>query len=109
MPHLDPVQGPDLVLGQGDLDLVGREVRVELMGRAVLRLVGPEVRVGLMGRAGRVVLHPMVLRPVDLGVRVELMRRLREDRHFDSLDALRAQMQKDVDAARTWLDQARKQ
>ena len=42
-------------------------------------------------------------------IRVELMRRLREDRHFDSLDALRAQMQKDVDAVRTWLDQARKQ
>ena len=42
-------------------------------------------------------------------IRVELLHRLREDRHFDSLDGLRAQMQKDVDAARTWLDQARKQ
>lgn len=41
-------------------------------------------------------------------IRVELMHRLREDRHFDSLDALRAQMQKDVEAARSWLDKARK-
>ena len=43
-------------------------------------------------------------------VRVELLHRLREDRHFDSLDALRAQMQQDVAAARAWLDvNARKQ
>ncbi len=34
---------------------------------------------------------------------VELLQRLREDRHFDSLDALTAQMQKDVQAARRWL------
>ena len=42
-------------------------------------------------------------------IRVELLHRLREDRHFDSLDALRAQMQLDVEAAHSWLDQARKQ
>ncbi len=36
-------------------------------------------------------------------LRVELLQRLREDRHFDSLDALTAQMQKDVQAARAWL------
>ena len=36
-------------------------------------------------------------------LKVELLQRLREDRHFDSLDALTAQMQKDVRAARTWL------
>ncbi|HSN18397.1 MAG TPA: bifunctional riboflavin kinase/FAD synthetase [Gammaproteobacteria bacterium] len=43
-------------------------------------------------------------------VRVELLHRLREDRHFDSLDALRAQMQQDVAAAKAWLDSnARKQ
>ena len=43
-------------------------------------------------------------------IRVELLHRLREDRHFDSLDALRAQMQEDVAAARAWLDMnARKQ
>ena len=36
-------------------------------------------------------------------LRVELLQRLREDRHFDSLDALRDQMQKDVQAARGWL------
>lgn len=41
-------------------------------------------------------------------IRVELLHRLREDRHFDSLDALRDQMQKDVDAAATWLDKATK-
>jgi riboflavin kinase/FMN adenylyltransferase len=41
-------------------------------------------------------------------IRVELLHRLREDRHFDSLDALRAQMQADVNAARAWLDKARK-
>jgi|SRR6185312_6642329 len=41
-------------------------------------------------------------------IRVELLHRLREDRHFDSLDALRAQMHSDVEAARTWLDKARK-
>ena len=34
---------------------------------------------------------------------VELLQRLREDRHFDSLDALTAQMQEDVRAARRWL------
>jgi riboflavin kinase/FMN adenylyltransferase len=34
---------------------------------------------------------------------VELLQRLREDRHFDSLDALSAQMRKDVQAAREWL------
>jgi riboflavin kinase / FMN adenylyltransferase len=34
---------------------------------------------------------------------VELLQRLREDRHFDSLDALTDQMQKDVQAARAWL------
>ena len=37
-------------------------------------------------------------------IRVELLHRLREDRHFDSLDALHAQMQMDVEAARAWLD-----
>lgn len=43
-------------------------------------------------------------------LRVELLHRLREDRHFDSLDGLRAQMQQDVAAARAWLDvNARKQ
>lgn len=36
-------------------------------------------------------------------LRVEFLERLREDRHFDSLDALRAQMQEDVQAARTRL------
>jgi riboflavin kinase/FMN adenylyltransferase len=36
-------------------------------------------------------------------IRVELLKRLREDRHFDSLDALGAQMRKDADAARAWL------
>ena len=41
---------------------------------------------------------------------VELLHRLREDQHFDSLDGLRAQIQKDVAAAQTWLDMnARKQ
>jgi riboflavin kinase / FMN adenylyltransferase len=34
---------------------------------------------------------------------VRFLHRLREDRHFDSLDALRAQMQEDVAAAKTWL------
>ena len=43
-------------------------------------------------------------------IRVEFLHRLREDRHFDSLDGLRAQMQKDVEAAHAWLDMnARKQ
>lgn len=36
-------------------------------------------------------------------LRVELLQHLREDRHFDSLDALTAQMRLDVDAARRWL------
>jgi len=36
-------------------------------------------------------------------IRVELLKRLREDRHFDSLDALGAQMRDDVEAARAWL------
>jgi len=36
-------------------------------------------------------------------LKVEFLERLREDRHFDSLDALRAQMQQDVQAARTRL------
>jgi len=35
-------------------------------------------------------------------LRVDLLHRLREDRHFDSLDALVAQMQKDVQAATAW-------
>jgi riboflavin kinase/FMN adenylyltransferase len=34
---------------------------------------------------------------------VELLELLREDRHFDSLDALAEQMRKDVQAARAWL------
>ena len=34
---------------------------------------------------------------------VELLQRLREDRHFDSLDALTDQMRKDIRAARAWL------
>ena len=38
---------------------------------------------------------------------VELLQRLREDRHFDSLDALTAQMQEDVQAARAWLAEHR--
>ena len=58
MPHLDPVQGPDLVLGQGDLDLVDLRL-VEVMRRAVPRRVDPRLA------------DP---RPVELGVRVELMR-----------------------------------
>lgn len=33
---------------------------------------------------------------------VQLMHRLREDRHFDSLDALTAQMRQDVQAAAAW-------
>jgi len=37
---------------------------------------------------------------------VELLERLREDRHFDSLDALAGQMHEDVRAARTWLSAA---
>jgi riboflavin kinase/FMN adenylyltransferase len=37
---------------------------------------------------------------------VELLERLREDRHFDSLDALAGQMHADVRAARTWLSAA---
>ena len=36
-------------------------------------------------------------------LRVDFLQRLREDRHFDSLDALQAQMRLDVDAARRWL------
>jgi riboflavin kinase/FMN adenylyltransferase len=40
-------------------------------------------------------------------LQVELLQRLREDRHFDSLDALKAQMRLDVDAARDWLKQNR--
>jgi riboflavin kinase/FMN adenylyltransferase len=36
-------------------------------------------------------------------IRVELLHRLREDRHFDSLDALSVQMQQDVAAASAWL------
>ena len=36
-------------------------------------------------------------------LKVEFLERLREDRHFDSLDALRAQMQEDVQAARAQL------
>ena len=38
---------------------------------------------------------------------VELLMRLREDRHFDSLDALSAQMQQDVRAAAGWLAEHR--
>ncbi|HSC48140.1 MAG TPA: bifunctional riboflavin kinase/FAD synthetase [Gammaproteobacteria bacterium] len=34
---------------------------------------------------------------------IELLERLREDRHFDSLDALAEQMRTDVKSARTWL------
>ena len=34
---------------------------------------------------------------------VDILHRLREDRHFDSLDALTEQMKKDVQAAETWL------
>ena len=34
---------------------------------------------------------------------VQFLQRLREDRHFDSLDALRVQMQQDVAAASAWL------
>ncbi|HEX4300031.1 MAG TPA: bifunctional riboflavin kinase/FAD synthetase [Gammaproteobacteria bacterium] len=34
---------------------------------------------------------------------VQFLQRLREDRHFDSLDALRVQMQEDVAAAQAWL------
>ena len=40
-------------------------------------------------------------------LKVEFLERLREDRHFDSLDALRAQMQEDVQAARTRLAASR--
>lgn len=36
---------------------------------------------------------------------VEFLQRLREDRHFDSLDALGAQIRADVQAARAWLAQ----
>ena len=36
-------------------------------------------------------------------LKVEFLERLREDRHFDSLDALKAQMQEDVQAARARL------
>ena len=36
-------------------------------------------------------------------LKVELLQRLREDRHFDSLDALAEQMKKDVRAASDWL------
>jgi len=39
---------------------------------------------------------------------VELLQRLREDRHFDSLDALSAQMRKDTEAALAWLAQYEK-
>ena len=42
-------------------------------------------------------------------LQVELLQRLREDRHFDSLDALKIQMRLDVDAARAWLKQNRQQ
>ena len=43
-------------------------------------------------------------------VRIDFLQRQREDRHFDSLDALRAQMRQDVAAAKAWLDvNARKQ
>jgi hypothetical protein len=83
MPHLDPVRGPGLVLGQGGLDLVDLRL-VEVMRRAVprrvdLRLADPRpvelgVRVELMRPAGRAVLRLAVLRLVELGVRVELMR-----------------------------------
>ncbi|HEU5397982.1 MAG TPA: bifunctional riboflavin kinase/FAD synthetase [Gammaproteobacteria bacterium] len=38
---------------------------------------------------------------------VELLAHLREDRHFDSLDALSAQMQQDVRAASRWLAEHR--
>lgn len=41
-------------------------------------------------------------------LQVELLQRLREDRHFDSLDALKTQMRLDVDAARAWLRQHRR-
>jgi riboflavin kinase / FMN adenylyltransferase len=36
-------------------------------------------------------------------ITVELLQHLREDRHFDSLDALTAQMRLDVQAAQAWL------
>jgi hypothetical protein len=75
MPHLDPVQGPDLVLGQGDLDLVGPEVRVEVMrpaGRAVRRL-GDLRRVEVMRPVGRAVRRRVVLRRVVRRL-VEVMR-----------------------------------
>ena len=39
---------------------------------------------------------------------VELLQRLREDRHFDSLDALTGQMRKDTEAALAWLAQYEK-
>jgi riboflavin kinase/FMN adenylyltransferase len=38
-------------------------------------------------------------------VEVRFLHRLREDRHFDSLDALSAQVHEDVTAARAWLKQ----
>ena len=38
-------------------------------------------------------------------ISVELLYRLREDRHFDSLDALVVQMRKDTEAALAWLAQ----
>ena len=41
-------------------------------------------------------------------LKVELLQRLREDRHFDSLDALAEQMRKDTEAALAWLAQYEK-
>ncbi|MGE5626312.1 MAG: bifunctional riboflavin kinase/FAD synthetase [Bacillota bacterium] len=41
-------------------------------------------------------------------LRVEFLHRLREDRHFDSLDALSAQMRIDTEAAMAWLGQYEK-
>ncbi|HLW73586.1 MAG TPA: bifunctional riboflavin kinase/FAD synthetase [Gammaproteobacteria bacterium] len=41
-------------------------------------------------------------------LKVELLQRLREDRHFDSLDALAEQMRKDSTAALAWLAQYEK-
>jgi riboflavin kinase/FMN adenylyltransferase len=37
-------------------------------------------------------------------IEVQFLKRLRDDRHFDSLDGLAAQMRQDVEAARAWLD-----
>jgi riboflavin kinase/FMN adenylyltransferase len=38
-------------------------------------------------------------------IEVQFLKRLRDDRHFDSLGGLAAQMRQDVEAARAWLDE----